>query len=198
MDGRSAVLLLAALGAGCSGGATHSVVPPASSAQTFAIRGGTVSLPACNTQRYGAPGKFTVFTALGTFTGASFAGSGLSLWATVSIGKGRKNIPIIHLPNVKAPYTVYYGTYKLNDGLVGCFYLAKIRETGISFDGAAAAVPNVHDYGNATPAAEGPLVISVSGIAAKGGSGTITLKAASGGKVAYTGTVHISGSKYVP
>jgi hypothetical protein len=195
----SVAVVLAALGVGCSGStATHSVVPPAPSTQTLTIRWGAVSLPACETQHYVAPGKFAVFTALGNFTGTSFASSGVSLWASLSLGKGRKNIPIIHLPNIKTPYTVYYGTYKLSNGLAGCFYLAKARETGISFDGVAAAVPNVHNYGNVTPAAEGPLTISVSGIGAKGGSGTVTLKAASGGRVVDTGTVHISGSKYVP
>jgi hypothetical protein len=121
------------------------------------------------------------------------------LWTNLSLAKGRKEIPIIRLPRIRNQYTVYYGTYKLSNGLVGCFYLAKIKYQGVSFDGVAAAAPRVYDFGvKATPVAEGPVAIAIKGISAKSGSGTLSLKDASTGKIVDTGTVRIENSLYVP
>ncbi|HEY1881491.1 MAG TPA: hypothetical protein VGG51_00430 [Candidatus Cybelea sp.] len=189
---------MALLAGGCNGGVpSHSYVPAASTFGNPLVRWAGVSLPPCRAHYYHAPGKFTIFSALGTFVGNSFAESAVSIWANFSFRKGRKHLPVIQLPSIKAPYTVYYGTYKLGNGMAGCFYLPKVHYQGVSFDGAAAAVPNLHEYGKATPLAEGPLLISVKGIGAKTGSGTVTLKSASGGRVVNTGTVHIEGSKDV-
>lgn len=193
-----ALLALASLASGCGGAnAGRQYVPATSSVTNPLVRWGAISLPACSSKTYYAPGRFTLLTALGTFTGNSFSGSGMSLWATVYFAKGRNRLPIIQLPNIKTPYTAYYGTFKLNNGTLGCFYLAKVHYKGVSFDGASAAVPNVRNYGTGSPVAEGPLVISVGGIGAKSGSGTVTLKAASGGKVVASGTVKINGSRTV-
>jgi hypothetical protein len=187
-----------ALFAACTAGTSNRLyVPSTSLTPSYSlIRSNANPLPACTTQSYGAPGKYKVLTALGTFSGNSFSGSGLSLWASVSVKPGREDIPIIKLPYIKTPYTVYYGTYKLS-GLVGCFYLAKVSYPGVSFDGVAAAVPNVKKFSKPTPTAEGPLAIAITGISAKSGTGTLTLKDAASGKILDSGTVSIHGSKTV-
>lgn len=184
----------------CSGGTSSRAYVPDSTAaaRQSLIQFGTAHLPPCETRAYNAPGKFIVLTALGSFDGSTFSNAGLSLWATVSLAKGRRQIPIIRLPRVRNQYTVYYGTYKLSDGLVGCFYLAKVKYQGVSFSGAAAAAPRVYDFGKATPIAEGPADIAIKGISAKSGSGTLSLKDASTGKIVDTGTIHIEHSVFVP
>jgi hypothetical protein len=154
-----------------------------------------VTLPPCSTKAYFAPGTFTVLTALGSFDGGNFTGSGLSLWANLKAPKGVNQLPY-KAPNLGVPYTIYYGTYKLSGGMIGCFFLAKINYQGISFDGAVAAWPNVYSYGIAKPSAEGPLAITVKGISPKAGSGTLTLKDPSGETIE-TGTVSIKGSKHI-
>lgn len=195
---RIVIAAAVALFAACTAGTSNRLyVPSASLAPSHSlVRWSASPLPACTTQSYGAPGKYKVLTALGTFSGNSFSGSGLSLWASISVRPGREDIPIIKLPYIKTPYTVYYGTYKLS-GLVGCFYLAKVSYQGVSFNGVAAAVPNVKKFGKPTPTAEGPLDIVIKGISAKAGSGTVTLKVAATGKTLDTGTVSIHGSKTV-
>jgi hypothetical protein len=144
---------------------------------------------------YRGPGKFTVLTAVGLFKGGSFSGSGLSLWANVVVPKGHFQIPTT-APKLGVRYTIYYGSYKLNSGLVGCFYLAKINYYGVSFNGAAAAWPNLHYFGAETLSAEGPLAIAIKGISSKGGSGTLALNDPTG-KTVYTGTLKIIGSKVI-
>jgi hypothetical protein len=136
-----------------------------------------------------------VLAALGSFDSGNFTGSGLSLWANVKVPKGVNQLPY-KAPNLGVPYTIYYGTYKLSRGIVGCFFLARINYQGISFDGATVAWPDVYSYGIAKPSAEGPLLITVKGVSAKGGSGTLTLRSPAG-KTMETGTVTIKGSKYI-
>jgi hypothetical protein len=200
MKGYAAVLVFAtgaSLLAACSGSrSTQSLVPGTSSFGNFSWSGGGIhpapAFPPCSAKSYQAPGKFTVLAALGAFSGNSFSGSGLSLWGTFTVPKGRSQLPN-RAPNLHTQYTIYYGTYKVGGGFVGCFYLAKINYKGVSFNGAAAAWPNLHNYGNATSDAEGPLAISIKNISGKGGSGTLTLKDPSG-KTVSTGSVTIKGS----
>lgn len=154
-----------------------------------------VSLPPCSAKAYFAPGTFTVLAALGTFSSSNFAGSGLSLWANLKVPKGVNQLPY-KAPDLGVPYTIYYGTYKLSRGSVGCFFLARVNYEGVSFNGAAFAWPNVYSYGLAKPKAEGPLVVAVKGISSKGGSGSLILKDPSG-KTTETGSVTIKGSKYI-
>lgn len=189
-----------ALLSACSGGVPSRTYVPGTSADVrqSSIQVDANQLPVCKTHAYNAPGKFIVLTALGTFSGSSFSDSGLSLWANISLAKGRKQIPIIRLPKIRNQYTVYYGTYKLSDGLIGCFYLAKVKYQGLSFDGVAVGAPRVYDFGKATPAAEGPVAIAIKGISAKSGSGTLSLKNPSTGQIVNTGTVHIVNSIFVP
>jgi hypothetical protein len=193
-----AAIAAVTLATACNGStSSHSYVPLTSPAERNPlIRWGANPLPRCLTKYYSAPGKFTILTAVGAFSGSSFSSSGVSLWANIYVPKGKNQIPIIHLPNIKTEYTVYYGTYSLRDGLIGCFYLAKVSYQGISFDGLSAAVPNVNHFGKARWLAEGPLVIAIKGISARAGSGTLTLKNASGGIIG-TGTIKIKGSKIV-
>ncbi|HEY6325213.1 MAG TPA: hypothetical protein VIW73_01680 [Candidatus Cybelea sp.] len=136
-----------------------------------------------------------MLAALGEFSGSQFSGLGLSLWGTFTVPRGRHQPPSI-APNLGTAYTLYYGIYKLSGGAQGCFYLAKVSLQGVSFDGAVGAWPNVHGYGKAQPDSEGPLAISLKGLSAKGGSGTLTLKGP-GGKTIATGTVSIKGSKII-
>jgi hypothetical protein len=201
-----AVLLSAAVAAllfaGCGGGArqSQSFVPGTSSFGNFSwtfhngVRSAT-PFPPCSAKASRVPGKYTVLAALGEFSGNSFAGSGLSLWGTLTLPRGRSELPSM-APNFGTRYTLYYGTYKLNSGAQGCFYLAKIVYSGVSFDGLAGGWPKVSKYGNATPDAEGPLAISLKSISGKGGSGTLTLKTPAGKTVA-SGTVAIKGSKII-
>jgi hypothetical protein len=189
----------ALLSACSSGTPSRAYVPVTSAAMSRSlIQFDANRLPACETHGYNAPGQFIVLAALGTFSGSSFSDSGLSLWTSISLAKGHKEIQIIHLPIIRNQYTIYYGTYKLSNGLVGCFYLAKVKYQGVSFDGVAAAAPRVYDFGKATPAAEGPVAIAIKGISAKSGSGTLSLKDASTGKIIDTGTVRIEHSLFVP
>lgn len=189
-----------ALLSACSGSTqTHAYIPgPLMRRQNPLIQLPATKLPECAARTYNAPGTFIVLSTLGNFTGSSFSDSGFSLWASVSLKKGRDEIPIIRLPHIRSSYTVYYGTYKLDNGLVGCFYLAKAKYEGISFDGAAVATPWVYDFGKRTFVAEGPLAVAIHSIGRKSGSGTLSLKSASTGKVVHTGTVAIKNSVFVP
>jgi hypothetical protein len=153
------------------------------------------SLPACTSKVYKAPGKFTVFGALGSFNSRSFAASGASIWANVIVPKGIHDLPV-NAPKLGVRYTIYFGKYRLSSGLVGCFYLAKASLYGVSFNGAAVGWPNVHSYGMATFSAEGPLEISLKAISQSGGSGTLTLHDTSG-KTVDTGSITIEGSKLI-
>lgn len=198
--GALAVATAASLLAGCNGSrSTQSLVPGTSSFEDLSwSRGGVrpaAAFPPCSAKSYQAPGKFTVLAALGAFSGSSFSGSGLSLWGTFTVPKGYNKLPT-SAPNLHTQYTIYYGTYKLSSGFVGCFYLAKINYKGVSFDGAVAAWPNLHSYGTATSDEEGPLAISVKGISGKAGSGTLTLEDPAGKTVA-TGSVSIKGSQVI-
>jgi len=157
--------------------------------------GPATALPPCSAKTYKPPGKFTVLAALGEFSGSSFSGAGLSLWGTFTATKGFNNPPNM-APNFGTKYTIYYGTFKLNSGVQGCIYVAKVTYMGVSFDGAVGAWQNVRGYGTATPSAEGPLAISLKSLSPKGGSGTLTLKDP-GGKTIATGTVSIKGSKVI-
>lgn len=198
----SAAAMAAFLVAGCGGGGrqSQSYVPGTSSFGNFSwtfhnnLRPAT-PLPPCSAKAYKPPGKFTVIAALGEFSGSSFADAGLSLWGTFTLPKGRSELPSM-APNLGTKYTLYYGTYKLNGGAQGCFYLAKVVYSGVSFDGLAAGWPKVSKYGYATPDAQGPLAISLKGVGGKGASGTMTLKSPAGKTVA-TGTVAIEGSKVI-
>jgi len=196
-----AVVTVAFSIAGCtSSRSTQSFVPGASSFGDYSWSFGkgnrrTTPFPTCSAKSYNAPGKFTVLTALGAFSGSSFTGSGLSLWGTFTVPKGYNQLPK-DAPNLGSRYTLYYGTYKLG-AFEGCFYLAKVSDKGVSFNGAVAAWPNLRSYGSASPDAEGPLAISLKGISGKGGSGTLTLKDPAG-KTISTGSVSIKGSKVIP
>lgn len=189
-----------ALLSACSGTQTRTYVPgTSSSAWQPPIQFPTTRLPQCKAHAYNAPGTFIVLTSLGNFSGSSFSDSGLSLWSSVSLKKGRQEIPIIRLPKLPNHYTIYYGTYKLSNGLVGCFYLAKAKYQGVSFHGVAMGAPLVFDFGTHTKfVAEGPLSIAVTGITGKSGSGMLSLKDASTGKTIHTGTVRIKNSIFVP
>jgi hypothetical protein len=196
-----AAVTAAAVLAGCNNSrSSQSFVPGTSSFGNFSwsFRHGVnreTPFPTCSATSYNAPGTFTVLAALGSFSGTSFSGSGLSLWGTFKVPKGTGQLPK-SAPNLGSTYTLYYGTYKLGAKFTGCFYLAKVSQTGISFDGAAAAWPNLHDFGSASPLAQGPLTISISGISARHGSGTVTLKDVAG-KTLSTGSVTITGSKVI-
>jgi hypothetical protein len=178
---------------------TQSYVPSTSPRTNYSVFRNTTSpagtLPTCLTKVYRGPGKFTVLAAAGTFSGGTFSASGLSLWANIIVSNGIHQIPT-YAPKLGVQYTIYYGTYKLDSGLVGCLYLAKIKYYGMSFNGAAAAWPNLHYYGTTVLNEEGPLTIAVKGISAKSGSGNLKLNDPTG-KTIYTGTVKITGSKVI-
>lgn len=154
-----------------------------------------VAFPKCSAKSYYPPGKFTILMAAGMFDGSSFTDSGLSLWGTVAVSRGFSEPPKT-VPNLHVRYVLYYGHYKLSTGQEGCFYLGKIVYKGISFDGAALGWPKVYNYGKVMQYAQGPLQISIKGISAKSGSGTLTLKAVTG-KTVSTGSVSITGSKII-
>ena len=177
---------------------SHAYVPATTARSQPLLQFPPIQLPQCHARAYNAPGTFIVLTSLGNFSGSSFSDSGLSLWASVTLKKGREEIPIIRLPRLPNHYTVYYGTYKLSNGLVGCFYLTKVKYQGVSFNGVGVGAPLVYDFGKRTMVAQGPLTVAISGIAGKSGSGTLSLKDASTGKVVNTGSVRITNSVYVP
>ena len=196
----AATSLFLVTGCGGSGHPAQTFVPGTSSFGNFAWTlhngiGPATPFPPCLAKSYKPPGKFTMIVALGEFSGSSFAGAGLSLWQAFTLPKGFNHLPST-APNLGSTYTIYYGTFKLNSGFQGCFYLAKATYKGVSFDGIAAGWPNVKGYGSLQPSAQGPLAISLKGISAKGGSGTLTLKSPAGKTIA-TGTVSIKGSKVI-
>ena len=186
------------LGTACGGQSVQSIGPDAlrNGSTLFAARGRPADrLPGCSAAYHRPPGKFTILAALGDFSGGSFAASGLSLWGVFEATKGLNQLPIF-APKLGGRYTIYYGTYTLDSGLVGCFYLAKFDVKGVSFNGAAVGWPNLTSYGKGNPEQEGLLEISVRHISAKSGSGTFTRKSPSG-KSLGGGTVRIKGSKIV-
>jgi hypothetical protein len=194
-----AAAIALSLATACSGTQSSQSFGPDTFSAGLSLFGNGVNpadtLPTCTAKSYSAPGTFRVLAALGEFSGSSFSSSGLSLWGTFTATRGRNRVPTI-APDLGGRYTIYYGTYKLGNGFVGCFYLAKVNHKGVSFNGAAAAWPKLRDYGKAIADEEGPLEISLRGISANAGSGTLTLKDPSG-KTIGNGTVSIKGSKII-
>jgi hypothetical protein len=193
---------LAASIAGC-GGSSTSFAPQAATAplalplQLSHVRGNAqVTLPKCTARAAKVPGAYTLLAAAGTVNGSTFTGnSGISIWVRAYVPKGNTPAPVVDIPSGKIPYKLWYGSYKLKSGLVGCFYLVGAKYPEISYTGAGAGWPNVRNYGDPLPIDEGPLVISIKGLSTTGGSGTVVLNDAATGKAVDSGTIVIVGRK---
>jgi hypothetical protein len=115
--------------------------------------------------------------------------------ARTYVPSGKTRAPVVNIPSGKIPYKLWYGSYRLKSGTVGCFYLVGAKYPGVTYNGAAAGWPNVKNYGDPAPIEEGPLVISIKGLSAKGGTGTVVLNHAATGKATDSGTIVILGRK---
>jgi hypothetical protein len=94
------------------------------------------------------------------------------------------------------PEYLYYGAYSLKKGPGGCAYLVTTvsgkPEKGSKDNAVALGFPNIDKNYNTKVLLEGPLKMTVTGLSAKGGSGTIVLLTKKGATY-NTGTVTLVG-----
>jgi hypothetical protein len=150
--------LAASLLAGC--GAPTSSVPATAGAAHDAHRASGPVPPACTVPKVQSGAKVTSITAYGNVVRRGFKLlPGPSSWmqvqwlSTPPPGKHRATLPATR-PRDTGHYNLYFGTYKLSDRTMGCFYLVESvggKPIGGNGNAAITALPRIPSTGATLP-----------------------------------------------
>jgi hypothetical protein len=148
------------------------------------------------------PGTYTVYVSAGKVSGSKFAGDPkASLWYAFALKKSSSPppspVPSVSPTPSSVAYYVYYGTFTLVKGKGGCAFLIATADgkplPKSTYNGISAGLPHIvaKDY-SAVISGYGPATVSIAGLSAAGGKGTLALKTTTGGTVT-TGSIDLLG-----
>lgn len=159
----------------------------------------------CNAAVAKIPGQYTILSSIGNVHGSTFTGStSLSFWNVVNLQKSTSPppspIPSISPTPGANPEYVYYGTFTLKNGKGGCAYLIATQNgkpitKQLPGNAIAAGVPRLKilRYKVVPTKLFGKLKITITGLSASGGKGSLTLQTLTTMKTYTTGTMQLVG-----